>query len=180
MDNLKLRRLHPRLLILNRGEIAIRIAKAARELGIHTIGVRAEADSNCLHVFHVDECVTLAVKDPVAGFLDVAAVIELAKANRADSLHPGYGFLSENAQLAQVCADSGICFVGPKPEHLTLFGSKTRSKELAQSCGVPTLEGSGVVRSLHEAEAFVKRCGLPVIIKAVFGGTQASSESLRL
>src|SRR5262249_29891065 len=122
-----------KLLIANRGEIAIRIAQAANELGVATVGVYSEDDGNSLHVRRVDRAVALNGPGAVA-YLDIAGIIAAAKEAGCDAVHPGYGFLAENAAFAQACADAGIVFVGPTAEQLKLFGDKARARAHAQSC----------------------------------------------
>src|SRR5476651_1998876 len=130
-----------RLLIANRGEIAIRIAEAAAELGIATVGVHSEDDATSLHVKRVDEAMGLKGKG-AAAYLDIASVIAAARAARCDAIHPGYGFLSENATFAKACAAAKIAFVGPTPDHLTLFGDKALARAHAETCKVPVLPGT--------------------------------------
>src|SRR5437764_7107099 len=142
-----------RLLIANRGEIAIRIAQAAAELGIATAGLHSEDDATSLHVRRVDQAVALKGKG-AAAYLDIAAVVAAAKKAGCDAVHPGYGFLSENADFARACADGGLVFVGPTPETLAAFGDKARAREIAKGCDVPVLPGTGTI-SLEEAGTFL-------------------------
>src|SRR5262245_59239736 len=158
-----------RLLIANRGEIAIRIAQAAAELGLATVGVYSEDDATSLHVRRVDEAVALKGKG-AAAYLDIAGVIAAAREAGCDTLHPGYGFLSENARFAQTCAAAGITFVGPAPEQLELFGDKARARAHAEACRVAVLPGTGIV-DLAGATTFFKhheRSG--IVLKAIAGG----------
>jgi acetyl/propionyl-CoA carboxylase alpha subunit/acetyl-CoA carboxylase carboxyltransferase component len=158
-----------KLLIANRGEIAIRIAQAAAELGIVTVGVYSQDDAASLHVRRVDETVALEGRG-AAAYLDSAAVIAAAKETGCDSLHPGYGFLSENAVFAEACADARVVFVGPTSEQLRLFGDKARARAQAEKCKVPILPGTGVI-DLAGATAFFKehaRSG--IALKAIAGG----------
>lgn len=161
-----------KLLIANRGEIAIRIARAATELGIRTVGVYAYHDRFSLHRYKTDESYQLGDQDdPLFAYLNIDAIIELAKKTWVDAIHPGYGFLSENEDFAQACAANGITFIGPEPDVLGVFGDKTKAKEVAKAAGVPIVPGSeGVVATLDQALAAADRIGYPVILKAVSGG----------
>src|SRR6201996_3841097 len=130
-----------KLLIANRGEIAIRIAEAAAELGIATVGIHSEDDANSLHIKRVDEVKALRGRG-AAAYLDIAGVIAAAKAARCDAIHPGYGFLSENAAFARACAEAKVAFVGPTPDQLRLFGDKALARAHAVKCKVPVLPGT--------------------------------------
>ncbi|MBX3481953.1 carboxyl transferase domain-containing protein [Phenylobacterium sp.] len=156
------------LLIANRGEIAVRIARTAAEMGIATVAVFSQDDAASLHTRKADRAVGLTGSGPAA-YLDIAQVMAAAKDAGADAVHPGYGFLSENAAFARACAEAGLTFVGPTPETLELFGDKARARALAKQCGVPVLEGSDGVVSLEDAQAFFAEHG-PVMVKAVAGG----------
>jgi len=160
-----------RLLIANRGEIAIRIARSAADLGITSIAVHAEDDGNCLHVRKADEARVIRGKGARA-YLDIEGVIEAARQARADAIHPGYGFLAENADFARAVEGAGMVFVGPTPETLSRFGDKVRARQLAEECGVPVLSGSGSAVSLEGArEVFAALpAGALMVIKAVAGG----------
>jgi len=159
------------LLIANRGEIAIRIIRAAAELGIRTVAVFSEDDSASLHTRKADEARMLRGVG-VAPYLDAEQIVAMAKAADCDAIHPGYGFLSENAEFARRCAAAGICFVGPRPEMLELFGDKVQARALAQRCGVPVLRGTIGATSLDEAREFFASlgAGAAIMIKAVAGG----------
>jgi acetyl/propionyl-CoA carboxylase alpha subunit/acetyl-CoA carboxylase carboxyltransferase component len=157
-----------KLLIANRAEIAIRIARTAAELGIPTVGVHAEDDDRCLHVRAVDDVRALPGRGPAA-YLDVDAVVAAAVDAGCDALHPGYGFLSERAELATACAAAGITFVGPSPETLARFGDKTRARADAEAAGVPVGRGTSGPTTLDEARAFLAEVGA-VMVKAVAGG----------
>ena len=130
-----------KVLIANRGEIAVRIARTAAEMGLATVAVYSEDDAASLHIKKADEAVGLKGSGP-APYLDIAQVVAAAKAAGADAVHPGYGFLSENAAFARACGEAVIAFVGPSPETLELFGDKGRARALAKQCGVPVLEGT--------------------------------------
>jgi len=159
-----------RLLIANRGEIAIRIAEAAAELGIATVGVHSEDDANSLHVKRVDEAVALKGRG-AAAYLDIAGVVAAAKAAKCDAVHPGYGFLSENAAFARACAEAKIAFVGPTPEQLDLFGDKARARTHAQKCKVPVLPGTDGAVDVEGATAFFrKHAKSGMALKAIAGG----------
>ncbi len=159
-----------KLLIANRGEIAIRIAQAAAELGIASVGIYSEDDATSLHVRRVDQAVALKGKG-AAAYLDIAGVIAAAKKAGCDSLHPGYGFLSENAGFAQACAEARITFVGPTPEQLKLFGDKARARGHAQKGKVPVLPGTDGATDLAGATAFFrKHAKSGIALKAIAGG----------
>lgn len=157
-----------RLLIANRGEIAVRIARTAAEMGLTTIAVFSEDDAASLHTRKTDEAVALKGSGPAA-YLDIDQVVAAAKTAGADAVHPGYGFLSENAAFARACAAAGLTFVGPTPETLELFGDKGRARALAQQCGVPVLVGTDGSTTLAQAKAFFAANGA-VMVKAVAGG----------
>ncbi|HET6970343.1 MAG TPA: biotin carboxylase N-terminal domain-containing protein, partial [Phenylobacterium sp.] len=156
------------LLIANRGEIAVRIARTAAEMGVATVAVFSEDDAASLHTRKADSALALKGSGPAA-YLDIDAMVEAAKAAGADAVHPGYGFLSENAAFARACAAAGLVFVGPAPETLELFGDKGRARALAQQCGVPVLVGTDGPTTLDQAQAFLAAHG-PVMVKAVAGG----------
>ncbi|MBN8645792.1 MAG: pyruvate carboxylase [Planctomycetes bacterium] len=156
----------------NRSEIAIRIFRAATELGIRTVAVYAQEDRFCMHRFKADESYLVGQgKGPVAAYLDVPGIVALAKEKGVDAIHPGYGFLSENAGFARACAEAGIIFVGPRPELLDMMGDKTAARALAERIGVPTLPGTkDPISDRDEALKAAKAIGFPLIIKAAFGG----------
>jgi acetyl/propionyl-CoA carboxylase alpha subunit/acetyl-CoA carboxylase carboxyltransferase component len=160
-----------KLLIANRGEIAIRIARAAGDAGLATVAIHSADDAQSLHVRVADAAHEIPGRGARA-YLDIEAVISAAKATGCDAVHPGYGFLSENATLARRCAEESIVFVGPSPEALDLFGDKAQAKALAKQCGVPVIEGTGGPTSLEEARAFLESLGAggAIMIKAIAGG----------
>ena len=159
-----------RILIANRGEIAFRLVRAARDLGAASVALYAQDDADAPHVRHADQAVALEANGPPA-YLDVERVIAIARDRRCDAVHPGYGFLSERADFAQACAQAGLAFVGPAVAELRLFGDKTRARALAAECGVPLLPGSEGPVTLEEAQAFfAAQGGAGVMIKAVGGG----------
>ena len=160
-----------KLLIANRGEIAIRIARAAGDAGLATVAIHSADDAQSLHVRVADAAHEIPGRGARA-YLDIEAVISAAKATGCDAVHPGYGFLSENATLARRCVEESIVFVGPSPEALDLFGDKAQAKALAKRCGVPVIEGTGGPTSLEEARAFLESLGAggAIMIKAIAGG----------
>ena len=159
-----------KLLIANRGEIAVRIARTAAEMGIATVAVYSQDDAASLHTRKADEAYALQGSGPAA-YLDIKGVVAAAKATGCDAVHPGYGFLSENAAFARACAKAGLTFVGPTPETLELFGDKGRARALAQRCEIPVLPGTDGPTTLSEAKAFFDGPGKgAVMIKAVGGG----------
>jgi acetyl/propionyl-CoA carboxylase alpha subunit/acetyl-CoA carboxylase carboxyltransferase component len=166
---------YKRVLIANRGEIAIRVARAASALGLESVAVYAPADALSLHTR-----VTTAARpigegpafatDPVRAYLDIEGLIEAAKASGCECVHPGYGFLSENAAFAQRCASEGLAFIGPRPDTLGLFGDKTRARKLAQSLDIPVVLGSPTLASAEEAATVAEELGYPLMLKAAAGG----------
>jgi acetyl/propionyl-CoA carboxylase alpha subunit/acetyl-CoA carboxylase beta subunit len=158
-----------KLLIANRGEIAIRIAGAAHELGLPTVGIHSEDDATSLHVRRTDETASLLGRG-AAAYLDIAGVIAAARNAGADSVHPGYGFLSENAAFATACAEAGIVFVGPTAEQLELFGDKARARAHAEACKVPVLPGTGIVDLAGATAFFRQHARSGVALKAIAGG----------
>ncbi len=160
-----------KVLIANRGEIALRVIRACREMGIATVAVHSTADTNALHVRFADESVCIGPPPSKDSYLHVPALLSAAEITRADAIHPGYGFLSENAEFAEVCQKCQITFIGPKPEHIRLMGNKVRARDAAKAAGLPLLPGSpGVLKSAREAEVLAKEIGYPVILKAAAGG----------
>jgi pyruvate carboxylase len=161
-----------KLLVANRSEIAIRVFRTAHELGIRTVAVYSHEDRFALHRFKADEAYRVGKPgEPIRAYLDVPGLVALAKEHDIDAIHPGYGFLSENAQFAKAARDAGIIFVGPRTEILEQLGDKVAARRIAQQAGVPVLPGSdGSVRTNDEAHALAKRLGYPVIVKAAMGG----------
>ncbi len=161
-----------KLLVANRSEIAIRVLRAATELGLATVAIYTYEDRYSLHRFKADESYQVGGADaPVKNYLNISAIIDVAKAHAVDTIHPGYGFLSENAEFALACAQAGITFVGPTPDMLRVFGDKTAARRIAQQAGVPVLSGTdhGVTDPV-KIKKMAKDIGFPLIIKASFGG----------
>jgi len=160
-----------KILIANRGEIALRIIAACRELGIKTVAVYSEPDEHSLHVRFADEDVCIGPARSLDSYLNVPAIISAAEITGADAVHPGYGFLSESAYLAEVCEACHIKFIGPYPNVIKLMGDKARARKAMKKAGVPVLPGSdGPVTGEEQAVKVAKELGYPVIIKAVAGG----------
>lgn len=160
-----------RLLIANRGEVVLRVLRTAREMGIETIVVFSEADKDMEYLGYADESVQIGPSQSSKSYLNVDAIIAAAIAWKANAVHPGYGFLSENPNLAALCEENGIAFVGPSSATLRTIGNKSRTKEVAKSLGIPTIPGSyGVVSDIEQTIKIAKRLGLPVILKSLYGG----------
>jgi acetyl-CoA carboxylase biotin carboxylase subunit len=159
-----------KILIANRGEIALRVICACKELGIPTVAVYSEADRDALHVRFADEAICIGPPPSSESYLNVASIISAAEITDADAIHPGYGFLSENAHFAEVCESCNITFIGPRPEVMRLMGDKNRARQAMADLGLPVLPGSGVVASEEEALEAAQRIGYPVMIKAAAGG----------
>ena len=164
--------LHKRVFISNRGEIAIRIAKSATVLGVESVGVYPAIDALSLHTRGMTESHKIGTaEDSIGAYLNAEALVQTAKASGCDCLHPGYGFLSENAAFAELCAAEGITFIGPPPAALSLFGNKVRARALAESLGIPVVPGSAEpIGSVREAENLANELGYPVMLKAAAGG----------
>jgi len=160
-----------KLLIANRGEIALRIHRAAHEMGIKTVAVHSTADAYAMHVRLAAEAVCIGPPAARDSYLNIANIISAAEITGADAIHPGYGFLSENAQFAEIIEAHGIIFVGPKPEHIRIMGDKVEAKRTAGALGMPLVPGSdGAISDVEEAKKLAREIGYPVLIKAASGG----------
>ena len=159
-----------KVLIANRGEIAMRVIRACRELDVRTVAVHSEVDSKALHVRCADEAVCIGPAPAAQSYLNVPAIISAAEITGADAIHPGYGFLSENSEFAQIVARCGLTFIGPRPEAMKQWGDKLTGREAARRFGLPLLPGSEALTSASHAESEAKRVGLPVMMKARGGG----------
>ncbi|MBI2321825.1 MAG: acetyl-CoA carboxylase biotin carboxylase subunit, partial [Chloroflexi bacterium] len=160
-----------RILIANRGEIALRIIRTCQELGVETVAVYSDVDASSLHVAAATRAVCIGPREPRQSYLNQAALITAAQATGAEAIHPGYGFLAENAAFAQACADAGLKFIGPSPASIELMGHKAQAKETMRAAGVPTIPGSdGVVADLAAAQRVAEAIGYPLLVKAAAGG----------
>jgi acetyl-CoA carboxylase, biotin carboxylase subunit len=160
-----------KLLIANRGEIALRIHRACHEMGIKTVAVHSTADTDAMHVRLADEAICIGPPSATDSYLNVPAIISAAEIAGADAIHPGYGFLSENARFAEIIEEHKMIFVGPKPEHIRTMGDKVEAKRTAGALGLPLVPGSdGAIEDVDEAKRIAKEVGYPVIIKAASGG----------
>src|SRR3569623_3067721 len=156
-----------KLLIANRGEIALRIHRACHEMGITTVAVHSTADTDAMHVRQADEAVCIGPPPAGESNLNIPNIISAAEISHADAIHPGYGFLSENAKFAEIVEAHGIVFVGPKPEHIRTLGDKIAAKRTAGALGLPLVPGSdGAISDVEEAKKIAEAAGYPVIIKA--------------
>lgn len=159
-----------KVLIANRGEVALRIHRACREMGIKTVAVHSEADANAMHVRLADEAVCIGPARSNDSYLNKSAIISAAIITGVDAIHPGYGFLSEDADFAEMVEEHGIAFIGPRPEQIRMMGDKLKAREFAINNGLPIVPGSGILNSAEEAKEKAKEIGYPVIIKAKAGG----------
>lgn len=160
-----------KVLIANRGEIAVRIIRACREMGIRTVAVYSEADKNSLHKTLADEAICIGPAQSAKSYLNIKSILEAACLTGADSIHPGYGFLSENANFAKICEEIGIKFIGPSYKLIELLGNKSVAKETMKKCNVPVVPGSeGLIHSKEQAIKLAENIGYPVILKASAGG----------
>lgn len=160
-----------KILVANRGEVALRIMRAARELGVKTVAVYSTADKDTLPVAYADEAVCIGPAPAGKSYLVMSNIIAAAVTTGCEAVHPGYGFLAENADFARACADNGLVFIGPAPECIERMGNKAAARETMTACGVPTVPGSdGVVERVEDARAFADEVGYPVLIKASAGG----------
>ena len=160
-----------KILVANRGEVALRIMRAARELGVKTVAVYSTEDADTYPVRYADEAVCIGPAQSNKSYLVMASIIAAAKNTGAEAIHPGYGFLAENAEFARACADNDLVFIGPAPECIDRMGDKSSARETMKMCGVPTVPGSdGCLDTVEEAAAFAEKVGYPVLIKATAGG----------
>ncbi len=160
-----------KLLIANRGEIALRIIRTCKEMGIKTVAVYSDADKDSLHVRFADEAVCIGGSPSKESYLNIPRILSAASITNADAIHPGYGFLAENAEFAEICIDSRLNFVGPLPSMITAMGNKSFAKDTMKAAGVPVVPGSdGVVNGIDEAREIAEQIGYPVMIKASAGG----------
>ena len=160
-----------KILIANRGEIALRVLRACKELGIPTVAVHSTADADAMHVRFADESVCIGPPAAKDSYLNIPSILSACEITGADAVHPGYGFLSENARFAEILAEHGVQFIGPKPEHVRIMGDKIEAKRTAKKLGIPVVPGSeGGVSSEQEARKIASEIGFPVLIKAAAGG----------
>jgi acetyl-CoA carboxylase biotin carboxylase subunit len=159
-----------KVLIANRGEIALRVIRACKELGLRTVAVYSEADAEALHVRFADEAICIGPPPSIASYLNIPALLSAAEVSGADAIHPGYGFLAESHLFADLCRRCGFTFIGPTPELMRLMGNKVEARRTMEAAGVPVLQGSGPLGNEAELRAAVERVGFPLIIKASAGG----------
>jgi acetyl-CoA carboxylase biotin carboxylase subunit len=160
-----------KVLIANRGEIALRIHRACHEMGIRTVAVHSTADTDAMHVRLADEAICIGPPPASESYLNIPAIISAAEISHADAIHPGYGFLSENARFAEIVESHGIVWIGPKPEHIRTMGDKVEAKRTAARLGLPLVPGSdGPVEGAEEARAVARETGYPLLVKAASGG----------
>ena len=160
-----------KVLVANRGEIAVRIIRACREMGIRTVAIYSEADEKAMHTKLADEAICIGPANSSKSYLNIKNIIEAACITHADSIHPGFGFLSENSKFAKICEESGIKFIGPSSEVIDLMGNKSNAKKLMKSAGVPVIPGSdGALKNLEEAKKIAGKIGYPIMLKASNGG----------
>ena len=159
-----------KVLIANRGEVALRIIRACREIGIPTVAVYSEADANSLHVSLATEAYCIGPNESAKSYLNIPAIISAALISGADAIHPGYGFMSERADFAQICAQHNIKFIGPSPESMQLMGDKATARKTMMSKNVPITPGTGIITDIEEAKKQAEKFGYPVIVKATAGG----------
>jgi len=155
-----------KILIANRGAIACRIQRTLRRMGIASVAIHTQADADSLHVRDADQAICVGQAQAASSYLDIAKVVQAARVSGAQAIHPGYGFLSESLEFAAACEAAGLVFIGPSPEQIRAFGLKHTARELAASCGVPMLPGSGLLEGLAHALAQAERIGYPVMLKS--------------
>ena len=163
-------KLFKKILIASRGEIAVRIIRSCRELGINTVAVYSDIEKDSLHVKLADESVCIGPANPNQSYLNIPAILSTAEITDSDAIHPGYGFLSENYHFAEACVTSGLTFIGPSPENIRLGGDKAKAKQIMKRKGVPVVPGSdGPVATEEIAMKAAKKIGFPIVIKASAG-----------
>src|SRR5260221_1042878 len=163
-------RMTQKVLIANRGVISRRVTRTLKKLGVGSVAVYSEADAHSLHVVEADEAVLLGPPPVAESYLKVEHILEAARQAGAEAIHPGYGFLSENADFAEACEKAGLAFIGPTPEQMRRFGLKHTAREIAEQHGVPLCPGTGLLAGVEEARAAVERIGFPVMLKSTAGG----------
>src|SRR5262250_3118709 len=159
-----------KILVANRGEIALRVMRSCHAMGIETVAVYSDADADAPHVRFAGEAVHLGAAPARESYLRIEKIIEGARRTRAEAIHPGYGFLSENAEFAEACAGHGIVFIGPAPRQMRDFGLKHRSRQIASENGLPLLPGTGLLADVHAALMAAQRIGYPTMLKSTAGG----------
>ncbi|MBV9334105.1 MAG: acetyl-CoA carboxylase biotin carboxylase subunit, partial [Candidatus Eremiobacteraeota bacterium] len=159
-----------KVLIANRGEIALRINRACQELGMATVAIFSEADRDSMHVRQADEAFCVGPGPAARSYLNIPNIISTALVTNCDAIHPGYGFLAENARFAEICSDHGLTFIGPKPSVIALMGDRASAKRVVREAGVATTPGSGILDSIEEAQQAAGTIGYPLLLKATAGG----------
>jgi acetyl-CoA carboxylase biotin carboxylase subunit len=159
-----------KILIANRGEIALRVERACKELGVATVAVHSTADADAMHVRLADESVCIGAAPSKDSYLNIPAIVAACEITGADAVHPGYGFLAENARFAEILEEHAITFIGPSAEHVRLMGDKIQAKQTARTLGIPVVPGTGPIVDLEEAKALARDLGYPVLVKAAAGG----------
>ncbi|MEW6056502.1 MAG: acetyl-CoA carboxylase biotin carboxylase subunit [Bdellovibrionota bacterium] len=159
-----------KILIANRGEIALRVIRACKEMGISTVAIYSKVDEDSLHVKLADESVCVGPAQAKLSYLNVASIMSAAELTGADAIHPGYGFLAENSDFAQVCEQCNVVFIGPKPDQIAKMGDKATARRIAREAGVPMLPGTGILKDAEEAARKAEEIGYPVMLKATAGG----------
>jgi len=168
-----------KVLIANRGEIALRVIRSCRERGLRTVAVHSEIDADALHTRLADEAICIGPAEAARSYLHIPAIIAAAEVTGADAVHPGYGFLSENPEFAETCAQCGLEFIGPLPEQIRLWGDKVSARALAKSLGLPILEGTELITDADDAVSKAEALGFPVLLKAAGGGGGRGMQVLR-
>ena len=159
-----------KVLIANRGEIACRVIRSLKEMGVQSVAIYSDADECAAHVLMADEAVRIGPAMAKESYLNVEAILSAIKQTGAEAVHPGYGFLSENAEFAKALEENGVAFIGPTPKQLVEFGLKHRSKELAEQFGVPLVPGTGLLENVDDAAEGASKIGYPVMLKSTAGG----------